>query len=163
MMNDIQIDKTVSAILQQVNTYIKQYLGADYSVSIVDSESEMTDSWVAEYHSGSVFDRDIEISFNKNTWVKCANEEEFTYQECLEDLSVTIWHEVGHAIYELLIDYDDNGAFDDEQESNIVNIIQSLDSNEENVVEEFGIYMAGYGDESSLARAIDEYDRMYNN
>jgi len=162
MLNNETIYNILSTTVAKATEYVRNNLGLQ-GVEINQDYEFLEDDTVACYEAGSVFDKTISIAFNEPIFIKTSESDELTDDEMAEDLQVTVWHEVGHGIFELLMDYDDEGLFDDAPRDDIEMIINCLSSNEESMVEEFAFHMVGRYSYSWLSDAVEEYKAFCNN
>lgn len=79
-----------------------------YSLTLDPDTSSFHEGQLGEYERGSVFEKDIVIRVStENIWKTC-EEDPFLFPDYEEEVHLTVFHEVGHALMEHLIDYAEN-------------------------------------------------------
>lgn len=102
---DDTIAKELNAALSHVNVWLKAY---GYTVSLDVSSKPENDEVIGEYEVGSVFEKDILVRVYPKRLQMVADEDDMTENELLSQCRYTLYHEVGHALMEQLIDWDEN-------------------------------------------------------
>ena len=97
--------KELSQALKVIRPWLRK-LG--YSLTLDLDTSSFREEQLGEYERGSVFEKDIVIRVStENIWKTC-KEDPFLFPDYEEEVHLTVFHEVGHALMEQLIDYAEN-------------------------------------------------------
>lgn len=138
--------------LDRINAWLEPY-GLEARVS----NERLPKRTIGQYEGGSVFEKTILTRIDMEKHRKLCKEENLSLQG---QLSMTLYHEVGHALMEQLIDYVDNipeanklvdGPFGEKY----FDIFFDDCLTEEEVVEEFALRFF-YGKESPLSLCFKE-------
>lgn len=126
-------------------------------------EVERTDGrqkpWVGQYEAGSVFSKEIVIRINPTLILAEAKDARQPEKFIQVETFTTVFHEVGHALMEQIIDYLENTeemqAFADSRRGRpFFDVFNDDNLSEEDLVEEFGV-AAATGDTSLLGRCVE--------
>lgn len=79
-----------------------------YTLTLDDDLSSFHEGQLGEYEAGSVFEKDIIIRVSLKNIRKTCREDPFLFPNFEEEVRLTVFHEVGHALVEQLLDYADN-------------------------------------------------------
>ena len=88
--------------------YRRWLRGLGYSLSLDPDTSSFTDGQLGEYELGSVFEKDIVIRVSPRNIRKAIREYPEAFETFPKEVRFTVFHEVGHALLEQLIDYANN-------------------------------------------------------
>ncbi len=95
--------------LNEVLSAIRPWLSSlGYDLSLDDDLSGFHEGQLGEYEAGSVFEKDIIIRVSLENIRKTCQEDSFLFPDFEEEVRLTVFHEVGHALVEQLLDYADN-------------------------------------------------------
>lgn len=96
----------IQVALREINAWLAQH--SDLTAS-VDETEELQENCIGEYKAGSVFSKEIIIRVSEKHIRDMLDEDEFDYEETVsQQLQLTVYHEVGHALFEQLIDWSEN-------------------------------------------------------
>lgn len=79
-----------------------------YALNLDDDLSGFHEGQLGEYEAGSVFEKDIIIRVSLENIRKTCREDPFLFPNFEEEVRLTVFHEIGHALVEQLLDYADN-------------------------------------------------------
>lgn len=99
--NCLGLDEALSAIRPWLSC-----LG--YTLTLDDDLSGFHEGQLGEYEAGSVFEKDIIIRVSLENIRKTCREDSFLFPDFEEEVRLTVFHELGHALVEQLLDYADN-------------------------------------------------------
>lgn len=130
-----KLDEALSAIRPWLSS-----LG--YALTLDDDMSGFREGQLGEYEAGSVFEKDIIIRVSLENIRKTCQEDSSLFPDFEEEVRLTVFHEVGHALVEQLLDYADNieGFFPElkaKYENRFDEIFDEENDNEETLVEDF--------------------------
>ena len=91
--------------LKRINDYLQPF---GLSVTLDTSPMELSEKYLGEYESGSVFTKEIVIRVNLKGILETADSLGLPYHGYLRQCELTVYHEVGHALEEQLIDWSEN-------------------------------------------------------
>lgn len=97
--------KELSQALKVIRQWLKK-LG--YSLTLDPDTSSFHEGQLGEYEGGSIFEKDIVIRVSTENISKTCEEDSFLFPDYEEEVHLTVFHEVGHALMEQLIDYAEN-------------------------------------------------------
>ena len=104
-MSSTPLPPELSQALDAIRPWL-QDLG--YSLSLDPDTSSFTDGKLGEYELGSVFEKDIVIRVSPRNIRKAIREYPEAFETFPKEVRFTVFHEVGHALVEQLVDYVDN-------------------------------------------------------
>lgn len=104
-MSSTPLPPELSQALDAIRPWL-QDLG--YSLSLDPDTSSFTDGQLGEYKLGSVFEKDIVIRVSPRNIRKAIHEYPEAFEIFPKEVRFTVFHEVGHALLEQLIDYANN-------------------------------------------------------
>lgn len=130
-----KLDEALSAIRPWLSTL-------DYDLTLDNDLSGFNEGQLGEYEAGSVFGKDIIIRVSLENIRKTCQEDSFLFPDFEEEVRFTVFHEVGHALVEQLLDYADNieGFLPElkaKYENRFDEIFDEENDNEETLVEDF--------------------------
>lgn len=113
-----------------------------YALTLDDDLSGFNEGQLGEYEAGSVFEKDIIIRVSLKNIRKTCREDSFLFPDFEEEVRLTVFHEVGHALVEQLLDYADNineflPELKAEYGDKFDEIFDEENDNEETLVEDF--------------------------
>ena len=95
--------------LNEALSAIRPWLSSlGFTLTLDDDRSGFHECQLGEYEAGSVFEKDIIIRVSLKNIRKMCREDPFLFPDFEEEVRLTVFHEVGHALVEQLIDYADN-------------------------------------------------------
>lgn len=138
-----KLDEALSAIRPWLSTL-------DYTLTLDNDLSGFHEGQLGEYEAGSVFGKDIIIRVSTENIRKTCQEDSFLFPDFEEEIRLTVFHEVGHALVEQLLDYADNieGFLPElkaEYGDKFDEIFDEENDNEETLVEDFA---RGFGEKT---------------
>ena len=104
-MSSTPLPPELSQALDAIRPWLR---GLGYSLSLDPDTSSFIDGQLGEYELGSVFEKDIIIRVSTENIRKTCEEDPFLFPDYEEEVHLTVFHEVGHALLEQLIDYAEN-------------------------------------------------------
>ena len=158
---DKNFEAEVTRVCGDINEYLAQFgLKAKFNKNY-RFEGQYSDA-VAIYQYRSVKrDGCMRISININALKKWADEDEYvTYDDLVDQISVSLWHECGHGLIEWI---KQQRRLDTQQGTGIFKgeklkaLRWLLGYDEEDLCEEFGERMAFYSGHSDLVDFINDY------
>lgn len=113
-----------------------------YALTLDNDLSGFRQGQLGEYEAGSVFGKDIIIRVSTENIRKTCREDSFLFPDFEEEVRFTVFHEVGHALVEQLLDYADNineflPELKAEYGDKFDEIFDEENDNEETLVEDF--------------------------
>lgn len=161
--NEFYID-SIRTIMADINSYVST-LGLRAAVI---KSYDWSGDCVGIYKYGSSANGVIRIGVNLEVlkeYVEELEEDDFitnVEDEAFANLSVTLWHEAGHGLVEHIkrVRRIDTKLGTKIFRGELLKSLQSLYYNEEDTVEDFGEFMAGYGYNSSLYNFIKKYKNI---
>lgn len=104
----MNIIHSTSSKLDEALSAIRPWLSSlGFTLTLDDDLSGFHEGQLGEYEAGSVFEKDIIIRVSLKNIRKTCREDPFLFP-FEEEVRLTVFHEVGHAIVEQLLDYADN-------------------------------------------------------
>lgn len=91
-------------ILLSAITEMSQWL-RPYGYTLSLERENLNPDTLGEYEAGSVFGKDIVIRISLSNIIKCSKENQLNRSELSDEIRLTVYHEVGHALMEQLLDY----------------------------------------------------------
>lgn len=79
-----------------------------FALTLDDDLSGFHEGQLGEYEAGSVFEKDIIIRVSLENIRKTCREDPFLFPDFEEEVRLTVFHEIGHALVEQLLDYAEN-------------------------------------------------------
>lgn len=134
---------STSSKLGEALSAIRPWLSSlGYTLTLDDDLSGFRQGQLGEYEAGSVFGKDIIIRVSLENIQKTCQEDSFLFPDFEEEVRFTVFHEVGHALVEQLLDYADNieGLLPElkaKYENRFDEIFDEENDNEETLVEDF--------------------------
>lgn len=105
----MNIIHSTSSKLDEALSAIRPWLSSlGYALTLDDDLSGFHEGQLGEYEAGSVFEKDIIIRVSLENIRKTCLEDPFLFPDFEEEVRLTVFHEVGHALVEQLLDYADN-------------------------------------------------------
>lgn len=139
----MSIIHSTSSKLGEALSAIRPWLSSlGYTLTLDDDLSGFRQGQLGEYEAGSVFGKDIIIRVSLENIQKTCQEDSFLFPDFEEEVRFTVFHEVGHALVEQLLDYADNieGLLPElkaKYENRFDEIFDEENDNEETLVEDF--------------------------
>ena len=100
---------STSSKLDEALFAIRPWLSSlGYALTLDDDLSGFHEGQLGEYEAGSVFEKDIIIRVSTENIRKTCQEDPLLFPDFEEEVRLTVFHEVGHALVEQLLDYADN-------------------------------------------------------
>lgn len=129
--------------LDEAHSAIRPWLSTlGYALTLDNDLSGFHEGQLGEYEADSVFGKDIIIRVSTKNIRKTCQEDSFLFPDFEEEVRLTVFHEVGHALVEQLLDYADNieGFLPElkaKYENRFDEIFDEENDNEETLVEDF--------------------------
>lgn len=136
-----------------------------YSLSL--AKEELNPDTLGEYEAGSVFEKEIIIRISLPNIIKCAKENHLNQSQLSDEIRLTVYHEVGHALMEQLLDYaeyyeDISSLLDTSFGDTYFDIFNDDRCTEEQIVEAFARGILN-NNESLLERCFKETEQILIN
>lgn len=161
-MNAKTIPPEIQAPLDKIGSYLEPY---GLTATLDQDPDGFKENEIGEYENGSVFEKNIIFRINTDNIREAAKEECMYYMDFyLEQCRITVYHEIGHALMEQLIDWTENleemeALLDGQFGKTYYDIFNDDNCTEEEIVEDFA---KGFDNEkpSLLQRCWEEANKL---